>query len=533
MEDAVAHGIPPGTAQKDDLAWALWEVVCDAHCTSPFRTAKDAREAPERNAHLLAVLTLVAFSVAKPKSKSRLFIKPSSALAYPLAVIRIFGRWGVAMPSYKFLKAHVQTLVQVFQEYHGPLSLSPTRVEPMKFAMVRRIDLLQSGSTVVNVHWDYSDHHIYMFRRLNRFLIYTAFRLGEICGQRRRSDGNGGTFTKKIHYLTFDSVNFLFEGRWLTRLTEAQCRSFRPGRDKVAVTPPLAKADQSGELHCPFPVYLTYDTDHINAAAAILDIEHHFGVHLSDEERRTTALFHDQQGQPYEHHFLHSLLRTVLTHLYGAQTAAVFSFHSYRAGLATALHAAGVEDAMIQLICRWMCPESLHRYRVVGLREHEQYINNASNHSVDSIQASNVPKVANNAGFADMLSELVEANSAPAKRMAAQYDSECARALTAAPNDQTTPSRKRTAPPAPLPAEPALPTPLTQPAAFHPGMEIVVASSAWPTWKCAEHGGSGWAAIVRRVASSACRVSFTVARTRDGRPYADAVVPKTHLMVSA
>ena len=69
-----------------------------------------------------------------------------------------------------------------------------------------------------------------------------------------------------------------------------------------------------------------------------------------------------------------------------------------------------------------MCPESLHRYRVVGLREHEQYINKASDYSVDSIQSSNVPKVANNAGFANMLAELVEANGAPAKRLAAQFD---------------------------------------------------------------------------------------------------------------
>ena len=179
-----------------------------------------------------------------------------------------------------------------------------------------------------------------------------------------------------------------------------------------------------------------------------------------------------------------------------------------------------------------MCPESLHRHRVVGLREHEEYINKASDYSVDSIQASNVPKVANNVGFANMLSELVEANSAPAKRLAAQFDSECAKAVAAVPHDQAAPSRKRAAPSATLPAEPSPPTPLSQPSDFQPGKQIVVAAAAaWPTWKCAEHGGAGWAATVRRGSSSACKVSFTVARARDGRPYADAVVPKQYLMV--
>ena len=97
------------------------------------------------------------------------------------------------------------------------------------------------------------------------------------------------------------------------------------------ITPPISKADQSGEIHCPFPVYLTFETDHINAAAAILDIEHRVGVDLFDDERRTTALFHDSVRQPYEHHFLHRMLQLVLTHLYSAETASLFSFHSYRA----------------------------------------------------------------------------------------------------------------------------------------------------------------------------------------------------------
>jgi hypothetical protein len=37
-----------------------------------------------------------------------------------------------------------------------------------------------------------------------------------------------------------------------------------------------------------------------------------------------------------------------------------------------------VEDGMIQLICRWMCPESLHVYRRMGVAEHEALIRRAS-----------------------------------------------------------------------------------------------------------------------------------------------------------
>ena len=69
-------------------------------------------------------------------------------------------------------------------------------------------------------------------------------------------------------------------------------------------------------------------------------------------DRAATPLFGDAAGQVYTHHFLLALLRAALTYCYGQAIALLYSFYSYRSGLATALHAVGVEDAMIQLICR-------------------------------------------------------------------------------------------------------------------------------------------------------------------------------------
>lgn len=69
--------------------------------------------------------------------------------------------------------------------------------------------------------------------------------------------------------------------------------------------------------------------------------------------RHGVPLFSDRSGAPYSHGFLGSLLTAALTFLYGSAVASLYTFHSYRSGLATALHAAGVSDALIQLICRW------------------------------------------------------------------------------------------------------------------------------------------------------------------------------------
>ena len=56
IETYLEFGVNHSTAKKDERAWTMWEVVCGLLGTSPMRTAQDARDRPERNAHLLAVL---------------------------------------------------------------------------------------------------------------------------------------------------------------------------------------------------------------------------------------------------------------------------------------------------------------------------------------------------------------------------------------------------------------------------------------------------------------------------------------------
>ena len=57
------------------------------------------------------------------------------------------------------------------------------------------------------------------------------------------------------------------------------------------------------------------------------------------------------EGNPYTHAVLDNILHNVLVYRYGAAMASLFSWHSYRSGLCTALFAAGCPDAVNQLIC--------------------------------------------------------------------------------------------------------------------------------------------------------------------------------------
>lgn len=131
----------------------MWEAVCKAHGTSPLRSAEDARVHPERNSHLLAALMMHGFAVCRPRTPGAAFIKPRSALSYPLAMGRIFSRWGVSMPSYKMLKGSLAHLSRLYLAYHGPHSLAPRRAEPMKYSMVLGMDAIAEGSTVGRLTW--------------------------------------------------------------------------------------------------------------------------------------------------------------------------------------------------------------------------------------------------------------------------------------------------------------------------------------------------------------------------------------------
>ena len=172
---------------------------------------------------------------------------------------------------------------------------------------------------------------------------------------------------------TLRAYKSCYGGVLISDPTPERLDAARSGIDGAQLAPTRSKPDQRGEIHCLSSVVLTYEAgDPINAAAALRDVELRRRVHGA--ERAATPLFHNSQGEPYTHHQLHLMLRAAIAYIYGKAAASLYSWHSYRSGLATALHAAGVDDAMIQLICRWMCPESLHVYRRMGVTEHERLI---------------------------------------------------------------------------------------------------------------------------------------------------------------
>lgn len=516
IDDTVELGVNPNTAKFDERAWSFFELVCEKAGTNPCRTGQEVREYPERNAHLLAMLVLHAFAVCKPKSRRNQFIKPNSALAYALAIIRIFGRWNVKMPGYKFVVKAVDGLKRMYIAFHGTYSLAPKRAENMTFAMVARLNRIpiDGTETIGTLQWVDAAHDVFIFRRLNIFMIFTAFRLGEIVG----------SGLDEIYFLTWSSLMWFINGVYLRNPTKRQLLAMRPGLDGLLCFPPRSKPDQWGETHCPFPVRLTFELTELNPCAALRDMELRIGLTVKDRE--TQPLFCDASGAPYTHNYLHTMLRSVIGHQYGAAVASLYTWHSYRSGLATALHAAKVDDAMIMLICRWMCVESLHVYRRMGTREHETHINAASAMNVSAIQTANVVRVDGHPEYAALFADLSLNTSQNSKLFQTALADSAGQSLPLAPHAAQPPHH---------PVRPPLVAPVLLKALPEPiqvGDAVIIPAELWPNERCAEYGGLGWAAEVVRCFKSVARVSFTHARTIDGRTYESVLVPLDKLRTS-
>lgn len=508
-------GANSNTLRKDDRAWEFWEHICEQLNASPFRSAEDVRTNPERQAFLLAVLMLYASAVCVPRTPGRHCIKPRSALAYPLAIIRIFNRWGIRMPGFKALQGQLAGLQRAYIAYHGPKSLAPKRAEPMRFSMVRDMHGLQcDGSlTIGRRRWNDNDQAVFMFRRLSLLMMRGGWRLAEWVFH---SSG-------EIMYICRSDLWWRINGVIVKDPTPEQLRNLRPG-DCAFVAPPRSKPDQWGEIHCSFPVVYVFTYDADNAAAALRDIELRHPCHGA--QREVTPVIEDEHGNPYTHSVLDTILHNVLVHLYGAAMASLFSWHSYRSGLCTALFAAKCPDAINQLICRWMCPESLYVYRRLGTLQNADWVECAANARVDSIQSGNAPKVSNDESYSELFRDTCRTRGSPLMQdwLATQTDVTRHVRPDAPPSAATPSSSALTQPQPPLDTS-AVPLTATNVV----GRRVLVPAAVYPQEACAEIGGTGWECLVVGASRVSAVVRFLNARTADGRSYADARLPLSAL----
>ena len=500
------QGSAASTQRKDEIAWRHWLAYADYLKFDPHLSGQATTRHSAEVGTLLAGYLLFVYPRMQGK-RGRRWAKPGSAFQYVLALLRCFARWSVPMPKAKVVRLQLRGLMRSFCDAYGPLALAATRKEPIKYPMIAKLLATPDGTKVGPIVWKRDSFIARQIGRLMYTMWRSAHRLGDLVGP--------GFTPRSLLTWSFDDVEYADP-------TRAQLLAARAGKYRKVVgrlSPGSTKPDQFGEIHAPFGSVLPFEDSEDSAGLLMLELELELPCH--GKARESTPLFVDENGALLSHAFLDKVLHGLLLSNYDDAVARTHSWHSFRIGLCCALSAAGADDATIQLLCRWVSPESLRLYRRLGTQQMVDWVDRAQHVTVDTVQLANVPIVDGSEGFGALLQHC----DTRLEQREARLRAELHRPPHAAPTRDSADApasddeEEEVAETTPLPDD----RPLTQNNA--PGRRVLVPRSIWPNYPCEEHNSAGWEASVKRMTTeNGALVSFLHATTARGIPYEDVVL---------
>jgi hypothetical protein len=195
---------------------------------------------------------------------------------------------------------------------------------------------------------------------------------------------------EETFFLTWKLVSWIIAGVGVSDSSDEQLESLS-SNDFSVIASPLNKSDQFNAVWGALPVYLPYKNDCRNAAAALKQLA--LGVEDSfRSSAASNAVFVNNDKKPLTCTLMSSALFQAMTTIAGnVQTAKLYTWHSFRSYLATALYAAGVKPATIHAMLRWQTEESLRAYMRLSRTEAAKHLEGAANAVVTSVNSANVP----------------------------------------------------------------------------------------------------------------------------------------------
>ena len=408
------------------------------------------------------------------------------------------------MPKAKAFQSELDGLLKMYRSVHGAVANAPNRKHPFLPEYWNKIDALKDGQALAGrPAWSPTT------RRLDRVML----RMGRVM---RRTANRAREFLEgrdkdQISWMTRASATYRLSGVIVTDPTPAQLApEKRRVGDLVYLVMPHTKADKTGERNCPFPCILPYDGTSSCAAAGIMDQELEEPCHGRDQRERT-PLFADERGNAYSYYTLSRELYLLLRPLLGENLAKLLSWHSIRIGTACALHAVGCPDEVIQLLCRWACPESLLAYRRLNTREQVEWMNKAAHAKYDTLQAAHLPVLDNDVQAAAATFEL--------SRQELEHALSTVQVAEELPELQADASAQTPTFVVPPPQKEGV---------WTAGDYAMVPASIYPSYPCSELGGSGWLVRILQVrgvgADTNVKLYFEHARTSSGRHFEEVLL---------
>ena len=391
--EAAQHGLqssaPASTDAKNRTGWGLWtrfmrEVGGDS---PPLRRADPEhllREQLLKNMFILWCRTKCTSSIP-----GRITCKPESLLGHLYAVKREHDKLAQPFLTKGQTFQLAKTLGREYLLTHGPEALAPRKREAltpqMVKALIQAVDGLvcnmQACRSLLPGSW--------LARNVKGALALAGcggFRLAEIA----LVDGTAFSSLK----MSRASLFFIVDGVPKRSPTRAELLSMVPGRDRIGVLACAAKNDPLVIHFLPFPIIVGFNPLDSNDAGLILrDLALHCPVQAKD--LRSTPLFtYGRGGHALGYEFLRKILKLLLLKLFSAAVAALYTWHSFRSGLACALRAAKAPDWVLLALLRWRSKKSIPGYGRLSFEDASSWLDQAAGQNGKTLTTAGLPGIA-------------------------------------------------------------------------------------------------------------------------------------------
>jgi len=371
------------TAKQDEGHWKAWDGYCTVMHTNPMRPSVDPlldRVGFLREVVLLVNALVFFMKTRKPRSKRDKVIQPQSAMNILLGANRILKQHFLSFIPLKALKLPLRGLMRKFIKDFGPTSLVPKRREPMTNGMIRSLSSLPVGFDLgpLKAH-DPTSLAGKSWRAAVAVISSSGFRKAEMFSS-----------NEETHFMSWLLVNWIIGGKGCADPTDEQLNSLGPG-DYAVLTPPPSKSDQFNTVWGSLPIYLHFRDEPRNAAAALQQLALAVGPAFRCSAT-AHAVFVGNNRVPLTCSSMAAALYKAMCAVTGSsESAKLYTWHSFRSYLATALYAANVKPDTIQAMLRWQTEESLRAYRRLSRQMTTKHLESAAMAVVSSVQTANVP----------------------------------------------------------------------------------------------------------------------------------------------
>ena len=377
------------TVIKDKYAWNFWEEYCKRMGTTPIRSDISAVLGVDafgfqRERWLMANAIVDWMPTIKGRG-GRSQGTPESCGKRLDGVCRVLERLGLPTVPKKLIYQVVRGEMRAYALRHGPEWLQPNRKDPLPFQTIAQLSLLCLDMQWSALQW--SEESSQSLKALINVAAESGMRKVELSSPK-------AVFSKLD--LSFAHLKWAIYGGPPVEPTRAMLRALVPGRDYAVLYPTCSKADPFSKSWGTKPIHLLYSpADPINAAACLQKLEL-LCWSRSERCRRTSPIFFDHAWKPFSPTKLDTIFKELMAELIKlkvitAAQAKTYSWHSFRASLATGLLSAGASGPQIQACCRWLSEKSVPVYAAFTAEAYSKLVRKALKQDISSALRSHRP----------------------------------------------------------------------------------------------------------------------------------------------